>query len=175
MEENKNDILRHSATYGAIIGFALIIYSVLLYIADLSLSRALGYVSYVIIIAGIFLSIKRFRENEPSDAIKYGKALGVGVLTCVFMGFIGAVFTYVHFKFIDPDLINKILEMTQDKLLDRGLSEDMIEMQSEFMMKFMSSGMMAVSAFINYIFMGTVFSLILAAILKKEPNPVESQ
>ena len=175
MEENKNDILRHSATYGAIIGFALIIYSILLYIADLSLSRGLGYLSYVIIIAGLYIGIKKFRENEPSEAIKYSKALGVGVLICVFLGFIGSVFTYLQFRFIDPDLVNKILEMTEEKLLDKGLSEDMIEMQSEFMMKFMSPGIMALSSFISYIFMGTVFSLILAAFLKKEPNPVESQ
>ena len=175
MEDNKNDILKHSATYGAIIGFALIIYTILLYIADLSLSRGLGYLSYVIIIAGLFLSIKKFRENEPLDAIKYGKALGVGVLTCVFMGFIGSVFTYLQFRFLDPDLVNKILEMSEEKLLDKGLSEDMIEMQSEFMMKFMSPGIMALSSFISYIFMGTVFSLILAAILKKEPNPMENQ
>lgn len=175
MEENKNDILRHSATYGAIIGFALIIYSILLYIADLSLSRGLGYLSYVIIIAGLYIGIKKFRENEPSEAIKYSKALGVGVLICVFLGFMGSVFTYLQFRFIDPDLVNKILEMTEEKLLDKGLSEDMIEMQSEFMMKFMSPGIMALSSFISYIFMGTVFSLILAAFLKKEPNPVESQ
>lgn len=175
MEENKNDILKHSATYGAIIGFALIIYTILLYIADLSLSRGLGYLSYVIIIAGLYIGIKRFRENEPSEAIKYSKALGVGVLICVFLGFIGSVFTYLQFRFIDPDLVNKILEMSEEKLLDRGLSEDMIEMQSEFMMKFMSPGIMALSSFISYIFMGTVFSLILAAFLKKEPNPLESQ
>ena len=175
MEENKNDILKHSATYGAIIGFALIIYTILLYIADLSLSRGLGYLSYVIIIAGLYIGIKKFRENEPSEAIKYSKALGVGVLICVFLGFIGSVFTYLQFRFIDPDLVNKILEMSEEKLLDRGLSEDMIEMQSEFMMKFMSPGIMALSSFISYIFMGTVFSLILAAFLKKEPNPMESQ
>lgn len=175
MEENKNDILRHSATYGAIIGFALIIYTILLYIADLSLSRGLGYLSYVIIIAGLYIGIKKFRENEPSEAIKYSKALGVGVLICVFLGFIGSVFTYLQFRFIDPDLVNKILEMSEEKLLDRGLSVDMIEMQSDFMKKFMSPGIMALSSFISYIFMGTVFSLILAAFLKKEPNPMESQ
>ena len=152
MEENKNDILKHSATYGAIIGFALIIYTILLYIADLSLSRGLGYLSYVIIIAGLYIGIMKFRENEPSEAIKYSKALGVGVLICVFLGFIGSVFTYLQFRFIDPDLVNKILEMSEEKLLDRGLSEDMIEMQSEFMMKFMSPGIMALSSFISYIF-----------------------
>ena len=65
--------------------------------------------------------------------------------------------------------------MSEEKLLERGLSEDMIEMQSQLMMKFMTPGMMALSSFISYIFMGTIFSLIIAAILKKEPNPVESQ
>ncbi len=174
MEENKNDILRHSATYGAIIGFALIIYAVLLYITDLSLSRPLGYISYIIIIVGLYLGIKKFRENEPSGAIKYSRALGVGVLICVFMGFLGSVFTYLQFRFIDPDMIAKILEMSEEKLLERGLSEDMIEMQSRFMVKLMTPGFMALSSFISYIFMGTIFSLIIAAILKKEPNPMES-
>lgn len=175
MEENKNDILKHSATYGAIIGFALIIYAILLYIADLSLSRGLGYISYIIIIVGLYIGIKKFRENEPSGAIKYSRALGVGVLICVFLGFIGAAFAYLQFRFIDPDLVNKILEMSEEKLLEKGLSEDMIEMQSQFMRNFMTPGMMALSSFISYIFMGTVFSLIIAAILKKDTNPLENQ
>jgi hypothetical protein len=174
MEENKNDILRHSATYGAIIGFALVIYAVLLYILDLSLSKSLGYISYIIIIVGLYLGIKKFRENEPSGAIKYTKALGVGVLICVFTGFIGSVFTYLQFRFIDPDMITKILEMSEEKLLEKGLSEDIIEMQSQFMAKLMTPGFMALASFISYIFMGTIFSLIIAAILKKEPNPMES-
>jgi hypothetical protein len=174
MEENKNDILRHSATYGAIIGFALIIYSIFLYIGNLSLSKGLGYVSYIIIIAGLYIGIKKFRDNEPAGAIKYSRALGVGVLICVFLGFIGAVFAYFQFRFIDPELVNKMIEMTEEKLLEKGLSDDMVEMQIEVIKKMLTPGIMAISGFISYIFMGTVFSLIIAAILKKEPNPFES-
>lgn len=173
MNKNKNEILKHSATYGAIIGFALIIYSVLLYILGLSLSKVLGYFSFLIIIGGLYIGIKNFRDNEPSAAITYGRAVGAGVLICVFLGFLGSVFTYLQFRFIDPGLVDKIFEMTEEKLYDRGLSEDMIEMQIRAMSKMMTPGIMAVFGFISYLFWGTVFSLILAAILKKEPHSLE--
>jgi hypothetical protein len=173
MEESKNDILKHSATYGAIIGFALIIYSVLLYILNLSLSRSLGYLSFLIIIGGLYIGIKNFRENEPSKVISYGRAVGVGVLICVFFGFLASVFTYLQFKFIDPGLTEKMLVMAEEKLLERGLPDDMIEMQMAGMSKMFAPGLMAIFGFIGNMFWGTIISLILAAILKREPAPVE--
>ena len=170
MEENNNDILKHSATYGAIIGFALIIYSVLLYVLGLSLSRVLGYFSFIIIIGGLYIGIKNFRDNEPSAAISYGRALGTGVLICVFLGIIGSLFTYLQFRFIDSGLAEKMIEMAEEKLYNKGIPEDMIEVQMRAMSKMFTPGLMAIFGFISYLFWGTVFSLILAAILKKEPH-----
>jgi hypothetical protein len=175
MNENKNDILKHTATYGAIVGFALIIYSVLLYILGLSLSRALGYLSFLIIIGGLYVGIKNFRDNEPSGTISYGRALGTGVLICVFLGIIGSLFTYIQFRFIDTGLVEQIIEMAEEKLYDKGIPEDMIEIQMSAMSKMFTPGLMAVFGFISYLFWGTVFSLILAAILKKEPHLSEGQ
>ncbi len=173
MEETKNDILKHSATYGAIIGFALIIYSVLLYILDLSLSKSLGYLSFLIIIGGLYIGIKNFRENEPEKAISYGRAVGVGVLICVFLGFLGSVFAYLQFRFIDPGLVDKMIEISEEKLLEKGLPDDMVEMQLSAMSKMFTPGLMAILGFFSYLFWGTVFSLIIAAILKKQPQPLE--
>ncbi len=173
MEETRNDLLKHSATYGAIIGFALIIYSVLLYILDLSMSRSLGYLSFLIIIGGIYVGIKNFRENEPDKAISYGRAVGVGVLICVFFGFLASVFTYLQFRFIDPGLVDKMVEIAEEKMLEKGLPEDMIEMQITGMSKMFSPGLMAIFGFFSHLFWGTIISLILAAILKREPAPLE--
>ena len=173
MEETKNDLLKHSATYSAIIGFALIIYSVLLYILNLTMSKSLGYLSFLIIIGGLYVGIKNFRDNNPDKAISYGRAVGVGVLICVFFGFLASVFTYLQFRFIDPGLVDKMIEIAEEKMLEKGLPEDMIEMQITGMSKMFTPGIMAIFGFFSNLFWGTIISLILAAILKREPAPLE--
>jgi hypothetical protein len=78
--------------YGAMLGLALdnIHYSSL---DDGCITRTgLASVSYIIMIAGIVLATKTFRDQEQGGFITYGRALAVGTLTCVFAGVITGFF-----------------------------------------------------------------------------------
>lgn len=171
MERSSNQIWKSTMTSGAILGIALVIYSILLYVGNLLMVKSLGYISYLIILGGIYYGIKSFRDNVQSGVISYGQALGVGVLTVAFAAFIASFFTYIQVKFIDPSMLDKILSLTQQQLAESGKSDAEIEMAMKITQKWITPGFMVISTIFAYVFIGTLFSLIVAAFMKKEGDP----
>ncbi len=172
MEPKKNSIFNHALTYGAIVGIALIIWTILLFIMDLSFNKWLGYVSYLFIIAGIILGMKSYRDNVQGGFINYGKALGIGVLISLIAGIISALYFLIHINFVDTEFLAKSQQFTEEQMLSKGLTEEQVEMQIEMTSKFMRPGFMFIMSIVGNVFMGTIISLIIAAFVKKDENPV---
>lgn len=172
--EKKTTLLNHSLVWGAILGIVLIVWSLLLYFLDLSTNRALGYVSWLISIAIVFYAMKIYRDTVNQGILSFSNAFVIGLLVCVISGFISAVFAYIQFNFISPELVDKILQITEERMLSRGMTDDMVEQSLEMSSKFMTPGLIAIMAFVMSVFVGAIISLILAAIVKKEPNPFQT-
>ncbi|MBN1251903.1 MAG: DUF4199 domain-containing protein [Bacteroidales bacterium] len=170
MEEKKTNVWKSALNWGLSIGIILVIYSVIMYFLGLSLEKWVGWVSYLIMIAGIIYSTINYRDKELGGYIKYGQALGFGTLVILFAGIISSIYTYFQMTFIDPDMISKILEMTEEQLITQGLPDDQIEMAIEMQKKFMKPGIMVAIAIPSIAFMGFLFSLITSIFLKKEPK-----
>ena len=104
--------------------------------------------------------------------MSYGQGVGQGVLVSLFGSILLGFFTYAFFKFASPESLQEIIDMTESKLEDQGLSEDQIEMTMKMQTKIMTPGIMGIITIFTYVFLGLIVSLITAAILKKEnPNP----
>ena len=174
MDKNTN-IWKNAMNWGLIIGIVLIIYSLLMYFIGLSLEKWVSYISYILMIAGIIYSTIQYRNNVLDGSISYGKALGFGTLVIMFASIITAVYSYVFYTYIDPEMITKILEMAEEEMVNKGLSDEQIEMAIEMQSKFMKPGLMSLIAIPSITFMGFVFSLITSIFLKKEKadNPFE--
>ncbi len=172
--ENKTTLFNHSLVWGAILGIVLIVWSLLLYFLDLSTNRVLGYVSWLISIAIVFYAMKIYRDTVNQGILSFSNAFVIGLLVCIISGFISAVFAYIQFNFISPELIDKMVQISEEKLLSRGMPDDMVEQSLEMSRKFMTPGLIAVMAFVMSVILGAIMSLILAAIVKKEPNPFQT-
>lgn len=172
MEQTNNpNILKSTMTSGAILGAALLIYSLILYMTNLTFSTALGYVSYVLMIGGIILGIKNYRDQEQEGYITYGRALGVGMLTVLFASIIMAAFIYVLYSMIDPGLIDKSLDIARTKLMEKHtMSDEQIESAIDMSKKFMTPLFMAFGTIVGNAFTGLIFSLIICAFMKKEKS-----
>ncbi len=173
-EEKKTSLLRSTMNYGAMLGLALIIYTLLLWMLDKTGHTGLGLVSYLIMIVGIVLATKSFRDQESGGFISYGRALGVGTLTCVFAGIITSFFTYLLFTVIDPGLMDKTYLMMEEAYYDAGMTDSQIEVAMDMAKRFTNPVMMAVFGVFGSAFMGFIFSLITSIFLKREADPFES-
>lgn len=173
MEENKSGLLKYALTYGLIIGLALVVYAVILYIADVYFNKALGNIQYIILIVGIVMAVIAFRDKAQGGYITYGRALGYSVLVAMFAGIITVVFNYIMLKFIDPSLVDKSLALVEESLQNsRFITEDLIEPTLERTKNSMTAIWSLPVGIAGFTFVGFIISLVTSAILKKEPNPV---
>jgi len=167
-QTNKPNLMKSTMTSGAIMAAGLLIFTLILYMTNLLLSAGLNYLSYLIVIGGIILGIKNYKDQEEQGFISYGRAFGVGMLTVLFASVIMAIFMYVLYSVIDPGLIEKTLELTRTKMADQHLTDDQVEMALNMSKKFVTPGVIALGTIVAYGFIGAIISLIAAAFMKKD-------
>jgi hypothetical protein len=109
-----------ASKHGVFLGLALILVQTIFYLADIRFDSGLGYLSYLVLIGGLFLSIKAYRDQFNDGFVSYGRAVGYGVLVALLAGVISSVFTFVLYEFIDPNLIDKLLLESENKMIDSG-------------------------------------------------------
>jgi hypothetical protein len=173
MEDNKPGFLKHAMTFGAIIGLILVAYSVILYITGLTFNKALGFVQYVILIAGLYLGAKAYRDKNLGGFITYGQALGLSVLISLFVGIIAVFFNYILMRYIDPDLVEKQMAVVEESLQNsRFIPEDQVDEALERTRNSMTALWMLPVGVLSFTFFGFILSLITSAIVRKDPNPV---
>jgi hypothetical protein len=172
MEDKKSGMMKHAMTYGAIIGLSLIVYSTLLYIAGQTFNKTLEYFQYAILLVGIYIGIKVYRDKSLDGFISYGNALGLGVLITVFVGIITVFFSFIMMRYIDPGLVDKYMLAAEEQLENsRFVNEDQIDIVLERSRKMVTAVWSIPIGVITFTFIGFILSLIVAVILKKEGSP----
>lgn len=162
-----------ASKHGVFLGIALILIQTIFYLADIKLDSGLGYLTYLVLIGGLFLAIKVYRDQFNEGFISYGRSVGYGVLVAVLAGIISSVFTFILYEIIDPNLIDKLLIDTETQMLDSGIAEEQLDMAMEMNRKMITPTFLALMGVLGQAFMGLVFSLVLAVFLKKEGNTFE--
>jgi hypothetical protein len=76
----------------------------------------------------------------------------------------------MYLKFVDDSLIQKILEKSEQQMLDQNTPDDQIEIAMEMTRKFTTPIFIAFTVIIAQVIMGLIFGLITAIFLKRE-NP----
>lgn len=173
--ENSRSQLKVAMNFGAMYGLAGIAISLIFYFTGASLEskipQILTYLAQLII---IIIGIKSYRDNDLGGYIGYGKAVGTGLLISIFGGILAGAFSVIFFSFIAPDMVDRILAAAQQNMIDKGMSEEQIEMGLEWTKKFMTPGWLFIFSIISAAFFGLILSLIASIFLKNESNPFNS-
>jgi len=169
MEPKSNPMYKSAMTSGLILGIALVVFSLIIYIMGIVKPPFwVGIIQYLIIIGGIVYGTKKFRDEDLGGEISYSKALGFGILICVFAAVVSGIYTVLLMTVIDPDFINKMMSAIEEEYVKMGMSEDQIEASMKIVSKMQSPVIMAITQVIGFAFMGTIFSLVTSAFLKKD-------
>jgi len=166
--EQKSSFRKSAMLCGLYIGIALIIYQVILYLTHQNMNPSFGWITYVILTVGVFLSQTGYRNNVLDGNIKYSTALSYGVSVMIFAGIIQSLYTVVLFKYIDPSLLDKMSNMQEELMIKEGISDEQIEQMSGMMSKFRSPLFLVVSNLFGYAIYGFIISLITSIFVKKE-------
>jgi hypothetical protein len=171
MENTKISIARNSINYGIILGFTLIIISVISYLfgsMDTKTGQLISsFFQYAIIIIGIFWGTKSLRTSS-GGFISYGRALGSGTLICLFASIVLAIYLFIFFKFIDKEVIKKMIEQSEQRFVESGLSDEQLELSMSIVKKTMTPVFLSLGTIWSLSFMGFLFSLITSIFLQKK-------
>ncbi len=170
-------MMNSAMKYGLYIGLILCGLGLLAYIAGLDFqNKAMNWVSYIVMIGGLYFAIKGFRDNENGGFIKYGRALGFGTLTSLFFGAVQAIYLYLFLTVISPESLEQIMDTTYEQYLNSGMSETEADQAMRIASPFMKPPMMAVYAILGSVVMGLIFSLVISIFLKRDnPNPFPTE
>ena len=171
MENKPVSVWRGTLNPALMLGFALIIYTLILYFLDKSFDRSivLAIISIAILIGGLVLGIRSFRDDSRSGILTYGQGVGAGTIISLYAGIIMAVFGIIQYTLIDPELIDKFFALQEEQLIEQGrLSESLIEQQIDLMKKIITPVSLPLFGILNYVFMGVIISLLATIFLKRE-------
>lgn len=170
MEKKNTSVLYNGLIWGFIIGFAGVIYNVILYMTDQNLNQTLGYLAILITIVLLVIGVRSFRDTVREGILPFGPAFGFGMVAIVVSSLIGIIYAYILWTVIDPDIIGKMMEMQTEKMLDKGIPEEALDQAMNFIAKLMKPGVMVAMGLVSSVFFGTIISLIVAAIFKRDES-----
>ena len=174
MNKEQPSKMKSALNFGAILGLILMVLSLVTYVFEMYENQAFGYLSWVVIIAGIVIGIRKYRDGVLGGFISYSNALGYGVLITLFASIIVSFANYVYLGFIDTSFIDYTLEQTEIQMIEQGQPEEAIEMAMAWTSKMVSPRGIFIMGILGTTFMGFIVSLIAAAFLKNDPDSFEN-
>ena len=163
-----------ASRHGFFLGFALVVMQTIFYLADIKTDSALGYLSYIILFGGLFLSVRNYRDELNNGFISYGRSVGYGVVVSLMAGIISSAFVFILYQYIDVTFVDRMLIEAETQLEEQNLSPEQLEMAMEINQKMFTPLVIALMSILGYVFMGTIFSLVVAVFLKKEDEGFNS-
>lgn len=171
MEENQPKIGKFSWTYGLLLGLAGIVFSLMLYFAEMHYEQSwtVRIISIILMIAAIGLAVSQFKKAnggylQISDALKLGA--GIGVVS----GIIGMAFYWILTNVIEPDFMDNAMAIAKidafaknPKLTDEQWAQG-VEMQKKFAWLAYPIGI------IISVLLGLVIGLVTGLIMKKQKD-----
>ncbi|GAB3991031.1 hypothetical protein GCM10028807_19870 [Spirosoma daeguense] len=165
---------RTALKWGLILGIALIVYSAVTFLTNNTANTWAGLVSYGITIIGLTLAMRNFRSLN-NGFITYGEGLTIGTLAAAISGFISSLFSVFYTTIIDTGFMERAAEKAREQMEDQGtMSDEQIDRTISMMEKFQSPGLLFVFGVFGSILIGLVFSLIIAAFIRRtKDNPFD--
>ena len=169
-ETNKRTITLASAVFGLYIGVVLIAFDIILWMVSAKGTSLMQNFNIILLVAGIVLAIRFYRDKDLQGYISYKNALKMGTLLSFFASLILGFDTYVLLKFIDPSLMQVILDASEKLLIESGRSDAEVEMMMTVTQQVTTPFILLVSTIFSITFWGALFSLLIAFLLRKEKS-----
>jgi len=170
MEDQNLELKKYISQYGALLGGISVVYGLMLFSMDMHYQNETSttIVSLVLTLGVIVFAQYSYRkDNEDYMSLSQGIKMGLGM--GAISGLINVAYFLVLSNVLDPEMMNKALEMGMNQFLDQNpeASQDMINqvesMQEKFSGPIISSSFLIIASLLT----SFVISLITGLILKR--------
>ena len=154
---------------GVIITLLLIIYGLIIYFTGQMQNQGLNYGQYVIFMGGIIWACVNY-SKQMNGNVTFGSVFGHGFKTSAVVTVLILIYTVIALNYLFPDIVDKSMEVTRQKMEESGkLSDSQIDQQVSMVRDHFT--LFAVAGIIIFFaIVGAISSLIGAAVAKKQPQ-----
>ncbi|HRG56119.1 MAG TPA: DUF4199 domain-containing protein [Lacunisphaera sp.] len=128
------------------------------------------WLGFVMMFAILWLGIKAVRDEAPEKGMSYGRGVGTGTLISLYSGLMSSIYSFIHFKFVNPQFADYQLALIRPKWEAAGMPEAQMDQAEKVTRAMMGPVAQAIMTPIMVVIFGLILSLIIAAILKR-PAP----
>ena len=170
MEDQNLELKKYISQYGALLGGISVVFGLMLFSMDMHYQNETSttIVSLVLTLGVIVFAQYSYRkDNEDFMSLSQGIKMGLGIGAV--SGLINVAYFLVLSNILDPEMMNKALEMGMNQFLDQNpeASQDTINqvesMQEKFSGPIISSSFLIIASLLT----SFVISLITGLILKR--------
>jgi len=165
--------------YALVLTLATIVLQLLLFFSGfqtekLATGQYLQWLGLVIMAVVLWLGIKAVCDEKPDRPMTYGQRVGTGVLLSLYSGLMGAVYTFIHFTFINTGFADYTIALTREKWAAQGLTQAQMEGAEAITRKMLQPGVQAILGVFFAVLIGLILSLIISALVKPKPQAAAS-
>ena len=127
----------------------------------------LSGIIYVIVAAGLVLGMREYRMLN-GGYLSFGVGVSLGALLSAVAGLISTTYSVLYTTVIDPGIQERTMEQVREQMEEQGnLSDEQIDQALEISQSFQSPGLQFLIGVLGTILIGVVFSLVIAAIMRR--------
>lgn len=167
-KEKKNTFIQQNTIFGLFIGVSFILASYVFYKTgrSISINPQLNNVIMLLSIAGAFIGVKKYRDDNHRNGYSYTSALGACMYMISVAAVIYGIYIYTLYQRI-PGLQENYVTMVTTVLEEVYKGSPLLENMKTMIETFMTPAAIAFAEVFNKIFTGFIFSLLLAGILRR--------
>ncbi len=169
MEIQTAPVKKIAYLYGPLLALVSIISTVIMYVWQLEKNLYLSTIGVILTITIVVYGVINFKK-ENGNYVSIKESLKAGLAIAVIGGFLSAIYTFIHYSYIQPEFIDNLYNdsMTEATKSQPNMDKDTKEM-IEKMTKFLTSPfILSTFSLIGTLFFGFIISLITGAIIKKD-------
>ncbi len=169
--DNKKIFWKNAMNYGAILGAITVGLTLIFYLTNF---KPINWVKNISFVFFIYYGTKILRDKYYGGFITYNKAVGSGTMISIYAGIILSFFSFILLNYIAPELKEETMRVMEEELLNRGMSEDEVELFVSAQDSLSNPIVVMFSGIFGYSIIGLVISLFTSIFLKVEPNPFQN-
>lgn len=168
-EKAKAPFLKPALIYGAILGGASVLVGLILYFMDMSTETWAMWPALVIGIGVMVYCLVAYRNEYLGGFASYGQILKMAIVISIIASVIGAIYAYLLYGVLDPDLIDKVRIAAEERIMNNPrIPESFYDQAMERVEKSLTVKRMVMNAVIWGTVMNVILGLIISAFVKKE-------
>ena len=165
--DDETSIFAFCLRYGVIGGVIVSVLSLVFFLVGMADHWSNALVGVLVLVGTMIWAQLSYRSSEQPP-VDYGEALGVAVVTTLYLSIVGAIYTVIYMTVIDPGVVERSIDVAAAQMREMGMTEEQIESQLS-MSRAMSGPLVSpLLSIVGNVILGTLIGLISSIFMRKK-------